>query len=58
MQKLLFRKPEATYVIVDIVEKNISVEILEVPYDYERTAKALEDNEMLPNDFAEMLRKG
>lgn len=50
--------PNATYVIVDIVDKNVSVEILEVPYDYEKTAKAIEDNEMLPNDFAEMLRKG
>ena len=50
--------PNATYVIVSIVDKNVCVDILEVPYDYEKTAKAIEDNEMLPNDFANMLRKG
>lgn len=50
--------PNATYVIVNIVDKNVCVDIQEVPYDYEKTAKAIEDNEMLPNDFANMLRKG
>lgn len=50
--------PNATYVIASIVDKSVCVDILEVPYDYEKTAKAIEDNEMLPNDFANMLRKG
>jgi putative phosphoesterase len=50
--------PNATYVIVNIVGKDVDVEILEINYDVEKTAKAIEENEMLPDDFAEMLRKG
>lgn len=50
--------PNATYVLVSIAEKNLNVEIIEVPYDFEKTAKAIEANEMLPDDFAKMLRKG
>ncbi|OGO80627.1 MAG: YfcE family phosphodiesterase [Clostridiales bacterium GWC2_40_7] len=50
--------PNATYAIVGIVEKNVCADVLEVPYDYEKTAKAVEENKMLPDDFADMLRKG
>lgn len=50
--------PNATYVIVSVTDKNIDVDIVEVPYEFEKTAKAIEDNEILPNDFADMLRKG
>lgn len=51
-------KPDATYVVVDIVKDNLTVEIVEVPYDCEGAAKAIEDTEALPNEFAEMLRNG
>lgn len=50
--------PNATYVVVDIIDKKVSVEVVEVRYDFEKIAKAIEENEMLPNDFADMLRKG
>lgn len=50
--------PNGTYVIVNVVEKTVSVDVIEVPYDFERTARAIEDCEMLPNEFAEMLRRG
>lgn len=48
----------ATYVMVEIIEAEINLTIHEISYDVERTAMAIEDNEILPNDFAEMLRKG
>ncbi len=50
--------PNATYILVDIIGKNVIADIIEVPYDFEKAAKAIEDNEMLHNDFADMLRKG
>jgi len=50
--------PSATYVIVNVIEKNVNVDITEVSYEFEKTAGAIEDCEMLPNEFAEMLRKG
>lgn len=50
--------PDAVYALVDISGKNISAHILEVPYDVEKAAAAIEENEILPNDFADMLRKG
>lgn len=50
--------PHATYMAVTVAGKQIDAFIQEVPYDVEKTAKAIEDNPMLPNEFAEMLRKG
>lgn len=50
--------PNGTYVIVNVVENSLSVDIIEVPYDFERAARAIEDCDMLPNEFADMLRKG
>jgi putative phosphoesterase len=49
--------PNATYAIADIEKGSIKVEIIEVPYDYEKTAKAIEDS-TLPDEFAELIRKG
>lgn len=50
--------PNATYAIVTIEEEQVHVEILEVPYDYEKVAMAVENDELLPNEFADLLRKG
>lgn len=56
----------ANYVIIDIKNKGevekvcqcIEVEIVEVPYDFEKIAKEIEENEILPNDFARLIREG
>lgn len=50
--------PNATYVIVDMKEDNVNVDILEVLYEYEQVAQAIEADEFLPNEFADLLRKG
>ncbi|WP_099191868.1 metallophosphoesterase family protein [Tepidibacter mesophilus] len=47
--------PDANYVIIDI--KNENVEIVQVAYDFEKTAKAIEES-VLPNEFAEIIRTG
>lgn len=49
--------PRANYVVIDIKGDNVSIEIYEVDYEYERTAKAIEDNG-LPQEFAEIIRTG
>lgn len=49
--------PAATYVIADISDESIMVEIVEVPYDFEKTAKAIEDSD-LPDEFAIPVRVG
>ncbi|WP_343336861.1 hypothetical protein TPELB_19710 [Terrisporobacter petrolearius] len=59
-------KPDANYVIIDIQNDDeinktpytINVEIVEVSYDYETISKEIEENEILPNSFADLLRKG
>lgn len=51
-------KPDANYVIIDISDSNVNVEIVEVPYDFEKLAKEIEENEILPNDFARLIREG
>lgn len=51
-------KPDANYVIVDISDSNVEVEIIEVPYGFEKMAKEIEENEILPNDFARLIREG
>lgn len=48
----------AVYVIVEVIGSDVKVDFIEVEYDVERTAVAIEANEILPNEFAEMLRKG
>lgn len=49
--------PSATYVLLDITAGGVSVEIVEVPYDYEAAARAIEATD-LPPEFAQMLREG
>ena len=59
-------KPDANYVIIDIQNEDeiskkascVEVEIIEVPYDFEKIAKEIEENEILPNDFARLIREG
>lgn len=49
--------PNATYVMLTLTSGNVEVEIIEVPYDYEAAARAIEATE-LPHEFAQMLREG
>lgn len=49
--------PNATYVILDITANNLNADIIEVPYDYEAAAKAIEATD-LPREYAQMLREG
>jgi putative phosphoesterase len=49
--------PNATYVELDITSTGIKVAIIEVPYDYDRAAKAVEATD-LPHEFAQLLREG
>ncbi|WP_170075431.1 metallophosphoesterase family protein [Paraclostridium dentum] len=59
-------KPNANYVIIDIKNEDeiaktpssVEVEIIEVEYDFERIANEIEESEILPNDFARLLREG
>jgi len=50
--------PRATYVILDIKKDSIDYTDREVKYNEEKIAKAIENNEILPNDFAELFRNG
>lgn len=58
--------PDANYVIIDIKnedeigqrESSVKVEIIEVAYDAEKMAREIEENEILPNDFARLIREG
>ncbi|MDY5211747.1 metallophosphoesterase family protein [Intestinibacter sp.] len=58
--------PDANYVIIDIQnedeigqkESSVKVEIIEVDYDFEKMAREIEENEILPNDFARLIREG
>ena len=49
--------PNANYVIIEI-KFSVEVEIVEVPYDFEKTAKEIEENDILPSDFARLIREG
>lgn len=49
--------PDANYVIIDINKEEAQVDIIEVPYDFEKTAKAIEEAG-LPKEFAELIRTG
>lgn len=49
--------PNASYVMLDITRDSVHVEIIEVPYDYEAAARAVEATD-LPHEFAQMLREG
>ncbi|QEK11047.1 metallophosphoesterase family protein [Crassaminicella thermophila] len=49
--------PNATYMIIDIDSNGVRTQIVEVAYDYEKMAKAIENSE-IPSEFAEKIRKG
>ncbi|OGO77127.1 MAG: YfcE family phosphodiesterase [Clostridiales bacterium GWB2_37_7] len=49
--------PKANYVVIDLKDETINVEIHEVEYDFEQTAMAIEANG-LPKEFAEIIRTG
>jgi putative phosphoesterase len=49
--------PKANYVVIDLKSENTNVEIHEVEYDFEQTAKAIEENG-LPQAFADIIRTG
>lgn len=51
-------RPDANYVIIDIEDSSVKVEIIDVAYDFEKMAKEIEENEILPNDFARLIREG
>lgn len=49
--------PNATYAMLDITSAGVKVEIIEVPYDCESAARAVEATD-LPHEFGQMLRVG
>lgn len=49
--------PRANYVILDITDDTTEVEIHEVNYEYENTARAIEEAG-LPQEFADIIRSG
>lgn len=52
-------KPSANYVIINIDNmSSVKVEIIEVNYDFEKIAREIEENDILPNDFARLIREG
>ncbi len=59
-------RPYANYVIIDIknndelvkTSSSVEVEIIEVEYNFEKLAKEIEENEILPNKFARLIREG
>lgn len=50
-------RPHATYAVLTLEPGRVDVEIVEVPYDYEAAARAIEATD-LPHAFAQMLREG
>lgn len=50
--------PKSNYVIIDIKNEGVEVEIIDIDYDFEKIAKEIEENKILPNDFARLIRKG
>ncbi|WP_333871596.1 metallophosphoesterase family protein [Desulforamulus putei] len=49
--------PNVTYAILDVAERNLTVEFIQVPYDFEQTAREIEEVG-LPSEFAQMIRTG
>ncbi|MHB9146597.1 MAG: metallophosphoesterase family protein [Symbiobacteriia bacterium] len=49
--------PNATYMLVELTREGVTSEVIEVPYDYEAAARAIEATE-LPHEFAHLLREG
>ncbi|MGE5673340.1 MAG: metallophosphoesterase family protein [Mycobacterium leprae] len=50
-------KPVATYVLLDLLPERVDVTVVEVAYDYEAAARAIEEAG-LPAPFAQQLRDG
>lgn len=58
--------PNANYVIIDIKNEDeiaktpskVEAEIIEVKYDFKKMANEIEADEILPNDFARLIREG
>lgn len=50
--------PHATYVIIEITESHIDFISREVEYDFEKIATAIESERDMPNEFADLFRKG
>jgi predicted phosphodiesterase len=49
--------PNATYVLIGITATGVGTDIVEVPYDYEAAARAIEATD-LPHELAQLLRDG
>lgn len=49
--------PDANYIILEVTKDKADVEIISVPYDFEKTAQAIENNN-LPKEFAKIIRTG
>jgi diadenosine tetraphosphatase ApaH/serine/threonine PP2A family protein phosphatase len=51
------KDPRACYVILETVERPLTVRFIRVPYDVEKAARAIEATDM-PHEYAHMLRLG
>jgi putative phosphoesterase len=51
------KDPRACYVILEAVERSLTVRFIRVPYDVEKAARAIEATDM-PHEYAQMLRAG
>lgn len=51
-------RPDATYVLMNVQCAGISFTIREVPYDYEQTAAAIEQEVGMPSEYANLFRFG
>lgn len=49
--------PQACYVILEAIDKDLQVMFKRVPYDIEQAAREIESSEM-PHEYAQMLRSG
>lgn len=50
--------PRACYVVLEADGRNVGVEFVRVPYDIEQTARAIEQSDGMPREYADMLRLG
>lgn len=49
--------PKSNYIVIDLQSDSVRIEICEVEYEYERTAKKIEETG-LPQEFADIIRTG
>lgn len=50
--------PRACYVLLEANGLDVKVEFIRVPYDIEATARAIEESDGMPREYAQMLRDG